>query len=215
MKQREGSGIFAQQVKVADDLRPVAQEGGYLNGEIVARHGQPVAMVHLIHIAAQQHGVPVHGHGRATVAFAQVVRRADEVIRFGTGRAAAVRMGQRVQLKPSPQARKTGLRRRLQGAKLRKVARLHVRGHGIVRVKALPGVPRESQAHKAQSAGRLHHGGDGVRAVAPAGMGVGIARKRHCMRSCFTFLSITWRRASSRTTSSSEMPISTISTMAW
>ena len=87
---------------------PVAQEGVYLYGEIVARHGQPVAMVHLIHIAAQQHGVPVHGHGRATVAFAQVVRRADEVIRFGTGRAAAVRMGQRVQLSPAHRRGKPG-----------------------------------------------------------------------------------------------------------
>ena len=122
-------------------------------------------------------------------------------------------MGQRIQLQPRPQARQAGLA--LQGAKLRKIARLRIGSHGIGRVEALPGVARKTQAHKAQGAGRLHHVGDGVQAVAPAGMGVGVAYKRHCMRSCFTFLSITCRRASSRTTSSSEMPISTISTMAW
>ena len=65
-------------------------------------------------------------------------------------------------------------------------------------------------ASRRKSRGR--HGGGAVRPIAEGGVAVqGLGF--HTIFSCFTLWSITWRLASSASTSSTEMPISTISTI--
>lgn len=66
--------------------------------------------------------------------------------------------------------------------------------------------------------GRGGHLRQGVLPVAKVSMGMDGAdggRQAHCIRSCFTLWSTTWRFSSSRVMSSTVMPIWTISTMTW
>ena len=67
--------------------------------------------------------------------------------------------------------------------------------------------------------GSIRRGGhlrQGAFPIAEGGVGVdgaGGGRQAHCIRSCFTLWSTTWRFSSSRVMSSTVMPIWTISTM--
>ena len=66
--------------------------------------------------------------------------------------------------------------------------------------------------------GRRGHGFQGIPAIAEIGVGVDgalLRRNAHCIRSCLTLWSMTWRFSSSAVTSSTVMPIWTISTITW
>ena len=76
-------------------------------------------------------------------------------------------------------------------------------------------VARGPEGDRPGRKGRPGHLRQGVLSVAEARVGMDGTEGAHCIRSCFTLWSTTWRFSSSRVTSSTEMPIWTISTITW
>ena len=199
---------LGDQVKVADDVaaRDLRDLGN--GAEVFLRHRQPVPAEEALRRVQKKLRLPVHAEIRPSEA--EVVDGADHVVvlpRGGVGAGVEILLHPAVELQPPPPALRqipdTGA-----------VGRLPVPGDAAVRVVGGPAVVGEAQAGHALGRGRLRHGLRGVRPVGEAAVDVEVLRN-HVIFSCFTLWSMTWREASSRSTSAGVMPAWAISTRTW
>ena len=198
----------------------MAQNGGAPCGHgrhvgiIPLRHGQGIATKHLVPARRQLFPVPVHAVIRPGGRVVEIVDGADPVVRpvrHWLG-GAAVLLDTQQHLHPAP----VRLPQPLQpGAVVRQVLRQHaarvVRHRGVA-------VAGGTKVTDPGGKGCRGHGLQRIPTVAEIGVGVDgalLRRKAHCIRSCLTLWSMTWRFSSSAVTSSTVMPIWTISTITW
>src|SRR5699024_9957789 len=87
--------------------------------------------------------------------------------------------------------------------------------HAIALVKLRKAVRRKAKRAKALFYRLFGKLAQSVFAVAICRVGVEVLKPHQVIFSCFTFLSMTWREASSARTSSRDMPASTINTIRW
>ena len=198
---------MAQNRRLAgDDLRDIA--------EVCLGHGQPVAVKIVADAGGQVRFAEVDLIIAAGLGPLHIVHAANEVIVGGR-----VVVGIQVPLQPAEDVQLAGVAL-LQLGHLRAVQRRAAFGHTIFNIAGGVAVAGKAQRFEPGLPGGHRQFVQGVFAVAQLGVDVHrtqfvFARHGHCILSCFTLWSTTWRFSSSRVISSTEMPSSIISTSTW
>jgi len=193
---------------MADDLRPVFPDVFSHKCVIGPGHGQRVAAEHLRHTGVQSLRCAVHGIIPACGFVPQVMHRANDVVQ----RRAVVHRGEPISFHSHGNAQ-TARVCLLQCTQLLHIVLL--RFDGIIQIKRRIAVAGKAEIREAGLQRGPGHFIGRVPAVAQICMVVCGGCQSHCIVSCFTLWSMTWRDASSARMSSSVMPSATIRTSTW